>query len=109
MKKLSALFTVVLMLCLVVSVAFAGDMIKAATIKSVDQTTGSIVLVSDGKEHMVKADSVVDIGKIKPGDVVQLKTDEGLHLGQYNSGDKVEFEFIKGILKSIKFQKARDK
>lgn len=105
MKKSFALFIAVVMLCFVVSAAFAAD--KLVSIKAVDENTRTIVLAADGQEHMLKADNNVDIARIKPGDVVRLKTDEGLHLGAYNSGDRVEFEFVKGILMSIKFQKVK--
>jgi Cu/Ag efflux protein CusF len=81
MKKLSVVLVVVLSLCLVVSLAFAGDM--KGTVKSVDAKAGSVVLTVDGKDTTYTADKAVDLGKVK-------------------AGDKVEFSADKNVVKSIK-------
>jgi len=86
MKKLSVVLVVVLSLCLVVSLAFAGDM--KGTVKQVDAKAGSIVLTVDGKDSMFKADKAVDLTKVK-------------------AGDKVEFTADKEVIKSIKAAAAK--
>jgi hypothetical protein len=86
MKKLSVVLVVVLSLCLVVSLALAGDM-KGA-VKSVDAKAGSVVLTVDGKDTTYMADKDVDLGKVK-------------------AGDKVEFTADKDVVKSIKAAKKK--
>jgi len=86
MKKLSVVLVVVLSLCLVVSLAFAGDM--KGTVKQVDAKAGSIMLTVDGKDSMFKADKAVDLTKVK-------------------AGDKVEFTADKEVIKSIKAAAAK--
>jgi Cu/Ag efflux protein CusF len=86
MKKLSVVLVVVLSLCLVVSLAFAGDM--KGTVKSVDAKAGSVVLTVDGKDTTFKADKAVDLTKVK-------------------AGDKVEFTAEKDVVKSIKAAAAK--
>jgi type 1 fimbria pilin len=74
MKKLSVVLVVVLSLCLVVSLAFAADM--KGTVKSVDAKAHSIVVTVDGKDHTLKADKSVDLGKVKAGEAVELSVEK---------------------------------
>jgi hypothetical protein len=77
MKKLSVVLVVVLSLCLVVSLAVAGEMMKA-TVKSVDAKAGSMVVTVDGKDMTLKADKGVDLGTVKAGDKVELTVEKDM-------------------------------
>lgn len=76
MKKLSVVLVVVLSLCLVVSLAVAGEM--KATVKSVDAKAGSLVVTADGKDMTLKADKGVDLGTVKAGDKVELTVEKDM-------------------------------
>ncbi len=76
MKKFSVVLVVVVSFCLVVSLAFAADMM--GTVKSVDAKAGSIVMTVDGKDTTYKADKHVDITKLKVGDKVEFTADKGV-------------------------------
>lgn len=76
MKKLSVVLVVVLSLCLVVSLAIAGEM--KATVKSVDAKAGSLVVTVDGKDMTLKADKGVDLGTVKAGDKVELTVEQDM-------------------------------
>lgn len=76
MKKLSVVLVVVLSLCLVVSLAVAGEM--KATVKSVDAKAGSLVVTVDGKDMTLKADKSVDLGTVKAGDKVDLMVEKDM-------------------------------
>lgn len=73
MKKL-AVVAVVLSLCLMVSVAFAGTV--KGVVKSVDAKAGTIVVTVDGKDESFKAGKGVDLGKFKAGDKVEVSADK---------------------------------
>ncbi len=76
MKKLSVVLVVVLSLCLVISMAIAGEA-KKGTVKSVDAKAGSIVLTVDGKDETLKAEKGVDLGAVKAGDKVEAMVEQG--------------------------------
>ncbi|MDH4161621.1 MAG: hypothetical protein OEW15_02880 [Nitrospirota bacterium] len=70
MKKLSVVIVVVLSLCLVASIAFAGDT-KKGVVKSIDEKAGTVVLTIDGKDETLKADKAVDLKSVKAGSKVK--------------------------------------
>ncbi len=76
MKKLSVVLVVVVSLCLVASLAFAGA--KMGTVKSVDAAKGSVVISCDGKDEALKADKAVDLSKVKAGDKVEFTAEKDM-------------------------------
>ncbi len=76
MKKLSVVLVVVVSLCLIASLAFAGA--KMGTVKSVDAAKGSIVITCDGKDEALKADKGVDISKLKAGEMVEFSAEKDM-------------------------------
>jgi len=76
MKKLSVVLVVVVSLCLVASLAFAGG--KMGTVKSVDAAKGTVVISCDGKDEALKADKGVDLGKVKAGDMVMFTAEKDM-------------------------------
>ncbi len=76
MKKLSVVLVVVVSLCLVASLAFAGA--KMGTVKSVDAAKGSVVITCEGKDEALKADKSVDLSKVKAGDMVEFTAEKDM-------------------------------
>lgn len=74
MKKLS-IVVVALSLCIAVSAAIAGEVVKG-TVKSVDAKAGSIVISMDDKDVALKAGKDVDLGKLKAGDKVEAMVEK---------------------------------
>jgi hypothetical protein len=101
MKRLSVFLIVVVTGCVLSSLAFAGD-IKMATIKTIDEPSNSFVITVDDKDHLVKADKNMKVSDLKPGAMIEIREDQGLHLGQMKPGDKMEFEMVKDSLMYIK-------
>jgi len=75
MKKVTAVLAVVVLVVSLVSLAFASDM-KKGTVKSVDAKAGTIVLTVDGKDETLKADTSVDLSKVKAGDKVEASVEK---------------------------------
>ena len=78
MKKVSVVLTVVLSLCLVVSIAFAAEMTMKGVVKSLDAKAGSIVLTIDGKDETLTIDKGVELKDVKTGANVTVTMDGGV-------------------------------
>ncbi len=76
MKKISVVLVVVVSLCLVASLAFAGS--KMGTVKSVDAAKGAVVINCDGKDEALKADKGVDLSMVKAGDKVEYTAEKDM-------------------------------
>ncbi len=88
MKKVAAVLTVVVLVVVLGSLAFAAGAQKG-TIKSVDAKAGTVVFCPEGTttDMTLKADKSVDLSKVK-------------------AGDKVEVSVEKNTLKSVKAEAA---
>ena len=72
MKKVTAVLAGVILIVFLISLAFAADK-KKGTIKSVDAKAGTVVFAADGgKDETLKADTSVDLGKVKVGEKVEI-------------------------------------
>jgi hypothetical protein len=72
MKKVAAVLAGVVLVASLVSPAFAADK-KKGTIKSVDTKAGTVLFTADGgKDETLKADTSVDLGKVKAGEKVEI-------------------------------------
>jgi len=72
MKKVVAVLAGVVLVVSLISLAFAADK-KKGTIKSVDAKAGTVVFTADGgKDETLKADTSVDLGKVKVGEKVEI-------------------------------------
>jgi hypothetical protein len=75
MKKVTTVLAGVLLVVSLVSLVFAADT-KKGTIKSVDVKAGTLVFTADGgKDETLKADTSVDLGKVKSGEKVEIKVE----------------------------------
>lgn len=72
MKKVAAVLAGMVLVVSLVSLAFAADK-KKGTIKSVDASAGTVVFTAEGgKDEIFKADTSVDLGKVKVGEKVEI-------------------------------------
>jgi hypothetical protein len=72
MKKVAAVLAGVVLVVSLASLAFAADK-KKGTIKSVDAKAGTVVFTADGgKDETLKADTSLDLGKVKAGEKVEI-------------------------------------
>jgi len=73
MKKVTAVLVAMVLIVSLVSLVFAAET-KKGTIKSVDAKAGTVVFTADGgKEETLKADTSIDLDKVKTGQKVELK------------------------------------
>jgi len=82
MKKIAAIFAVVVLVVSLASLVFAADAQKG-TIKSIDAKAGTVVFCAEGGKSDVtlKADKSVDLGKIKAGDKVEATIEKNMLKG----------------------------
>lgn len=72
MKKVAAVLAGVVLVVSLVSLVFAAETKKGA-IKSVDAKAGTVVFTADGgKDETLKADTSVNLGKVKAGEKVEI-------------------------------------
>ncbi len=82
MKKVAAVLTVVVLVVVLGSLAFAAEA-KMGTIKSVDAKTHTVVFCPEGTttDMKLKAGKHIDVSKIKAGDKVEATIEKNMLTG----------------------------
>lgn len=78
MKKVTAVLAAMVLVVSLVSLVVAAET-KKGTIKSVDAKAGTVVFTADGgKEETLKADTSIDLDKVKTGQKVEIKIENDM-------------------------------